>query len=448
MSAVGAVGMAVVGRLGTLTEESTTGLDAGVEQGAAGLGNTLFFAIAVLGMGVVLGFDPLISQAVGAREHARARQLTWQAAWMALFAAVALALVVVAVAFSLKYSPLDPASARSTARYLLARAPSLLPFLVAGAGRAYVQALGRTRPLIVAAILANLVNVPLCVVLVLGDRGLEAIGLGAIGLGAMGLEPMGATGAALAATGSVTVMAAAILYAATRIGAEAGGSTRWTPADGPSLRRGLALGAPLSMQLGAEVGAFALVSFLAGTLGANTLAAHHVALTLASIPFQISLAISSAAAVRVGLTVGEGVDPLAPRRAGATAIGVGLLFSGAAALAFALGSRPFASLITGDPDVLRAASALVLIAAGFQLVDGVQAIAAGALRGVGDTRATMLANLAGHYLLGIPLGVTLCFHFELGARGLWWGLSAGLVAVSVLLLHRFHRRTLEVIERV
>lgn len=425
MSALGVVGMAVVGELGVHPE---LGLDAAVEQGAVGLGNTLFFAVAVLGMGVVFGFDPLISQAVGAGEDENARRLTWQAGYMALGAALVLMVLMVVVFFLLPSTALEPQTAEATGRYLLWRAPSLLPFLVSAAARAYLQSIGRTRPLIVAAVVANLVNIPLSLALVLGDAGLARMGIPP-----MGLPALGASGAALSASVSLAVMGLLLLHATSKVGHFAKAKP-----DGVVLRRGLSLGAPLSLQLGAEVGAFALVSYFAGTLGAAVLAAHHIALSLASIPFQISIALGAAAAVRVGVVIGEGKDPTAPRRAGYAAIGLGALLSCIAGTLFATMPGSFASLLATDADVLQAAASLIVIAAAFQLVDGAQAITAGALRGAGDTRATMLANIAGHYGIGLPIGLTWCFMYDGGAPALWWGLSAGLAVVSVLLVARFH----------
>ncbi|MFT5353914.1 MAG: MATE family multidrug resistance protein [Polyangiales bacterium] len=425
MSTLGVVGMAVVGELGAHPELD---LDAAVEQGAVGLGNTLFFAVAVLGMGVVFGFDPLISQAVGAGEDKNARRLTWQAGYMAIGASLLLMVVMVVVVYLLPATALEPPTAAATGRYLLWRAPSLLPFLVAGAARAYLQSIGKTRPLIVAAVVANVVNIPLTLILALGD-----VGLAKLGLPPMGLPANGASGAALAASVSLGVMGALLLLATSKVG-----HFEKAAPDKAILRRGLSLGAPLSLQLGAEVGAFALVSYFAGTLGAAVLAAHHIALTLASIPFQMSIALGAAAAVRVGVVIGEGRDPAAPRRAGYCAIGLGAILSCTAGALFATMPGSFAELLATDEDVLQAAASLIVIAAAFQLVDGAQAITAGALRGAGDTRATMFANIAGHYGIGLPIGVTWCFKYGGGAPALWWGLSAGLAAVSVLLVARFH----------
>ncbi len=438
LGALGAVGMMVVGRIGDLEilgrdvpASTTAGLRAAVEQGAAGLGNMFFFVLVVLGMGVVLGFDPLISQAIGAKENTRAARLTIQAGWMGVLVGSAIVLVAIGLAIALPSTNLDPESASSTRSYLLARSWSIVPFLISSAARAFLQARGKLRPLLVGALWANLVNLPLSWLLVLGDDGLNALGLPQVGLPAYG-----ALGAGLANGVATLVMSLVLVLYARRET-----NVRFEGPKKELLRDGFRVGAPLSLQLTAEVGAFTLVSYIAGTLGAAVLASHEVAITLVSLPFQVSIALNESASVRVGLTTGEGIDPLAPRRAGFTALGVGLLLSSLSALLFAVFPEWVAGLLTSEPEVIETAASLIRIAAMFQLVDGLQAISAGALRGIGDTRASMISNLCGHFALGIPLGLFLCFSHSMGARGLWWGLSAGLAMVAILLVARFERLT-------
>jgi MATE family multidrug resistance protein len=151
---------------------------------------------------------------------------------------------------------------------------------------------------------------------------------------------------------------------------------------------------------------------------------------------MVPLALGSAASVRVGGAVGSGDTPRA-RRAGLIAIAVAALSMSAAALAMLLGPHGLARLFTDQPSIVATAVPLLWIAALFQISDGVQAVAAGALRGAGDTRFPLLLNLAGHYALGLPAGLLLAQVFGLGARGLWWGLSLGLCCVAAGLTLRF-----------
>ena len=144
----------------------------------------------------------------------------------------------------------------------------------------------------------------------------------------------------------------------------------------------------------------------------------------------------AAASVRVGQAIGRG-DVAGTRRAGLVAIGAGACFMALCALLFVVAGEPLTRIFTVDERVVRAAVPLVAIAAFFQLSDGVQAVASGALRGAGDTRWPLLSNLAGHYAIGLPTSIALSFGLGWGAQGLWWGLSAGLTGVALALLLRF-----------
>ncbi len=175
---------------------------------------------------------------------------------------------------------------------------------------------------------------------------------------------------------------------------------------------------------------------MAAWLGSRSLAAHNVALTLAGTTFQVALALGTAASVRVGQAIGARNTPKA-RLAGMIALSIGTVWMSLGAIVFLCFPKELAALMTNEVGVLEAASPLIMTAAAFQLVDGAQAVMNGALRGAGDTRFAFLANAAGHYLLGLPFAVIAAFVLEWGASGLWWGLCAGLAAVSVILMGRF-----------
>ncbi|HJL03793.1 MAG TPA: MATE family efflux transporter [Polyangiaceae bacterium LLY-WYZ-15_(1-7)] len=412
-SAIGAVGTAIVGRYGRVGVVLEPG--AGERAVAAvGLGNVLYFAVATLGLGFVLGFDPLLAQAIGAGERGEARRIAWQAGWMSLLVSIPLTGALAAIAFALP-AFMEQGTGAEARDYLLAHLPSLWPFLLAAAARAYLQARDIVRPLLVGAVVANVVHAPLAWWL--------ALELG-----------WGAAGAGWAASAGTLAMMAVLLAAFFQLPGEASARS----IDPAMLRRAARVGGPLALQLFAEVGAFALATIFVGVLGERALASHHVALTLSSLSFQVALAIGAAASVRVGHAIGR-EDVPGTRRAGLTAIGAGAVFMAGCALLFVALPAELAGTLTAEPPVIAAAVPLLLVAAAFQIGDGIQAIAAGALRGAGDTRTTMLANLLGHYAIGLPVGLGLCFGLGWGASGLWWGLSAGLCAVGALLSVRFWR---------
>jgi len=183
-----------------------------------------------------------------------------------------------------------------------------------------------------------------------------------------------------------------------------------------------------------------MVAVLAARLGQLPVAGHQVAINLASFTFSISVGIGAAAAVRVGHAVGAGDHRLA-RRCGVISFGLGAVVMTCGAITFLTIPAELARLFTDDPEVIAAAVPMLQVAAVFQLSDGAQAIASGALRGAGDTRVPFLANVFGYYVVGLAVALVCAFQLELGAVGLWWGLTAGLTATAIGLVARFSRIT-------
>jgi MATE family multidrug resistance protein len=203
--------------------------------------------------------------------------------------------------------------------------------------------------------------------------------------------------------------------------------------DARRLRRLLRLGLPAASQIGAEVGVFALATAMSGMLDPISSASHQIALNMAGVAFMIPLGMGSAGAVRVGHAVGAR-EPARVAASGWTAIVLGTGFMVASGLAFVLMPRQLIHLFSDDPDVLRVGTSLLLLGAVFQLFDGIQGVTTGTLRGLGDTRTPMIANLAAHWLLGLPVSYTLCFLLGWGVYGLWVGLSLGLIVTGITLL--------------
>jgi MATE family multidrug resistance protein len=196
----------------------------------------------------------------------------------------------------------------------------------------------------------------------------------------------------------------------------------------------LRLGLPVGMQMAAEVAVFSVVTLLTGALGADVASAHSIALGMASFTFMGALGVSGATSVLVGRAIGAGASPRRPGLLG-IALGAGAMSLGAVVFATAPGL--IARAFTADAQVISITIDLLRIAAFFQIFDGVQAVAAGALRGAGDVRFPFLANVVAHWLVGFPVAILCGFVLHAGARGLWWGLTAGLVVVSGSLAARF-----------
>ena len=395
--------------------------------GAVGMGSTLVLALGLFGMGLLLGLDTLVSQAFGAGALGECHR------WLLHGVALALALAgpTTAAAYLLAASMpawgLHEAVLALAQPYLVIVGWSALPLLLYQAFRRYLQALGIVRPVMAALVSANVVNLAVNWLLIEGHLGFPALGT---------------AGAAWATVISRLYMAAVLLWAVLRHERRCAVRLADVPwrIDVRRLRRLLALGGPAAAQLLAEVGVFAVVTALAGRLTPIALAAHQIALNLASVTFMVPLGISSAGAVLVGHAIGRR-EPSVAAHAGWTAIGVGAGFMAAAAIVFVAASTPLVAIFSSDAEVIATGSALLLVAAAFQLFDGTQAVTTGVLRGAGDTRTPMITNLAGHWLLGLPVGYALCFPLGWGVIGLWLGLCLGLIAVALVLLAAWRGRT-------
>jgi MATE family multidrug resistance protein len=295
--------------------------------------------------------------------------------------------------------------------------------------RRYLQGMNLVRPVAFAMISANVVNVLGNWVLIYGKLGAPA----------MGVEGAGWATCISRAYMAGTLLCAIVYYDRRhRMGLRA---ARRFP-DPARLRRLLALGLPASMHMTLEVGVFAAATTLAAKLGAVVLAAHQVALHTATVTFMVPLGISAAAAVRVGHALGR-KDSKAATGAGWTAIALGAGFMSLSAIGFLLAPRAILSLYTPDAAVLEAGVPLLVIAAFFQIFDGIQGVTIGALRGTGDTRTPMWSHLVADWFIGLPVGYYLCFHAGSGAAGLWIGLSLAMILAGIALLIAWRRRARE-----
>jgi MATE family multidrug resistance protein len=406
--AMGLVDTLMVGRLGA---------DA---IGAVGLGSMLFIAIAVFAMGMLLGLDPLVAQAYGAKELGECHRWLVDGVWLSALIALPLVAATFGISALLPFWGLPPSVLPLTQPYLEIVAWSLPPLLLYVAFRRYLQALGIVRPVMVALVLANGVNVVVNWILIFGHFGAPMLGV---------------RGAAYATLLSRVFMAAFLLVVIVRREAHTTPRLSETPLafSGRRLRRLIGLGLPAAGQAVLEVGVFAAATALAGRVSAGALAAHQIALNMVAVTFMVPFGLASAAAVRVGHAVGRR-DADGVRSAGWTAIAIGVGFMLTAAIVFLVAPERLIRAFTDDVDVINTGVALLFVAAVFQLFDGVQGVTTGVLRGLADTRTAMLWNLAGHWCFGLPLGYALCFAAGGGVVGLWWGLSAGLMVCGIALL--------------
>jgi len=291
--------------------------------------------------------------------------------------------------------------------------------------RRYLQALDIVQPVMFAIVSANLINVFGNWLLMYGHWGFPA----------MGLE-----GSGWSTSFSRVYMALVLLATILRHEAETGNllhSMSWRP-DWARIRRLAGLGLPAALQILFEGGVFGLVTVLAATLDEVSLAAHSIAVQVVSTTFMVPLGISSAAAVRVGQAVGR-KDLRGVATAGWTALLLSTLFMGSAGIALAVAPRWIVRLFIADSAVIASGALLVRIAAVFELFDGFQIVATGALRGLGNTRTSMLTHLLGYWALGLPVGYVLCYPFHWGVSGIWVGLTAALLLIGTALVLAWKR---------
>jgi MATE family multidrug resistance protein len=391
---------------------------------SAALGNMYFFSFSIFGMGVLFSLDPIIAQALGARDELAVRRGLQRGLVLSLALSVPIALVLLTVRPVLELVNQPVEVIPDAAGYVYRNALSVWPFYVFVVLRQTLQAHHRVLPIGITVVVANLVNVVLNYLWIFGHLGFPA---------------MGVLGSAWATTVSRWLMAVMILALGWRTLGPYLREAAPNLLDLRPLRRMVKLGLPIGTQMMLEGGAFNIMALLMGWLGVVQVAAHQIALNLASLTFMVPLGVSSAAAVIVGHAVGRG-DPEGVRRSTVASLVVGagfMLFTGVMFVAI---PEPFAALYTRDAMVLSLAVLLLPIAGVFQVFDGLQVVAIGLLRGLGDTRMPMIANVVGFWCIGMPISLWLGFGLDYGARGLWWGLVVGLFMVAVFLILRVRQR--------
>lgn len=422
------VGVMLMGVVDTMM----VGQVSAVALAAAALGNLYFFVTAIFGLGVLLSLDPIIAQALGARDEVAVARGLQRGLVLSVILTVPLSLLLLTVEPVLRLVGQPPDVIPDAAGYVYRNVPSVWPLLAFVVFRQTLQAHRRTRPIVVTIVLANLLNVALNYVWIFGHLGFPA---------------MGVLGSAWATSVSRWFMAGTLLVLAW---AELERYLRRRAPnllDRRALGRMLLIGMPIGAQMVLEMGAFGAVALLMGWLGVTQVAAHQVAINLASLTFMVPLGVSSAAAVIVGHAVGRG-DAQSMRRSTVAALGVGAGFMALMAVVLIGAPELLAGLYTRDAGVLMLAAALLPIAGVFQVFDGLQVVSIGLLRGLGDTRVPMLVGALGFWCIGIPVSLWLGFGLGFGAVGLWWGLVVGLVMVAAFLMARVWQRAQRDLERL
>ncbi len=410
----------MAGRLGT------------TDLAAVAVGSSVWAVAFLFGLGVLMAMSPMAAHAVGGGRIGDVGIYTRQCLWLSQALAIVVALLIAGIASLLDEIGVDAAIIPLSTRYLFAISWGL-PAMYAYLSLRYMsEGVGWTRPIMYAAIISLVVNVFGNWVLMYGKFGFPA--LGAVGCG---------VASAIAMWVMLGVMVAYIAleprYRQFRL------TERFDPPRLEHLREFLGLGLPIGVSVISEAGLFSAVALLMGSLGATAVAAHQIAINYAATMFMVPLAFHSALTIRVGHTLGRG-DPVVARRVGIIGICMCGLVMAASAMILLLFRDAIATFYTTDLGVRDLAVSLLAMAMIFQIFDGLQVGAAGALRGYKDTRIPMLLNFGSYWLVAFPLAWYLGVFADKGPVAVWIGLIAGLVLTAMTLNARFAlvaRRRLE-----
>lgn len=413
MAGMGFADTVMAGRLGA------------ADLAAVAVGHSVWMVTVLLAMGVLMALSPIIAHAWGARRPREVGQHWRQAVWLSLLLSlVVLALVRVASPL-LPWIGVDPTIIPLTLDYLYMLAWGAPAICLYMSLRFMSEGVGHTWPIMVVALLGLVVNV---------------FGNWVFMYGNLGAPAMGAVGCALSSALTMGMMLAVMVllvtltprYRAYRL------FERLDPPRPREIGAMLALGVPIAASVVAEAGLFTVTALMMGVLGAATVAGHQIAMNYASTMFMVPLALSSAITVRVGQALGAGQFSAARFRA-KTGLVMCVSFMTCSAAAMLVFRSQIVGLYTTDAAVAQVAISLLLMAALFQIADGMQVGAAGALRGYRDTRVPMALCLVAYWLIGFPLAWTLGLKLGLGEQFVWAGLLAGLSVAAVLLGWRLKR---------
>jgi MATE family multidrug resistance protein len=413
---VGFVDTAMVGRIEGIGSKA---------QAAMNITNSIYMLVLVFGLGIGFGITPLVAAADGARKPGRITELLRNGILVSVVAGIILFLMLLFVSPVLRHLNQDPEVVEIAIPFMNVMIFSLVPLSLFSACKQFAEGLSDTRMAMFVSIGGNLLNVLFNYLLIFGH---------------WGFQPMGVMGACWGSFYARVFMAIAMLLyiyykRAFRIYRD---GFRMKGASMTVVRDILRTGIPIGLQWVFEVGAFSFAGLMVGTMGTERQAAHQVALTIAACTYMFASGLSAAVSVRTGNEFGKNNLP-EMRKAGFSGflLVAALMFS--CAVIFIFCRHQMAALLSQDPKVVEVASGLLIIAAIFQLSDGVQVVGLGALRGMNDTRFPTILTLVAYWAIGLPSSYLLGLYWGLGVSGIWYGFIIGLSCSALGLLWRFDK---------
>jgi len=390
---------------------------------AASLALVIFYVIMVFGLGVSYGLTPLIAAADGEGNTRKIIDIFSNGLVINTLLGIVLALLIF-LCTPVLYHLNQPAEVVELAiPYLQIITASMIPFMLFQTFRQFAEGLGDTRRAMYITISANALNIVLNYLLIYGKLGFPELGLNGAGWATM-----------ISRIIQALAMGAFAFYAARfRIYRAAFSLAHYSY---KVVKRILSVGVPTGLQFIFEVSAFGCAAIMMGWLGTTALAAHQIAINLASISYMMATGIAAAASIRVGNQIGRN-DFVVMKEVGYACFVMVAIFMGVAAVLFILFKNQFPLLYVDDRQVVEIASQLLIVAAFFQISDGVQVVGMGALRGMEDVKIPALIAAASYWVLGLPSGYFLAFVLDWGPNGIWMGLFIGLTVAAILLFWRF-----------
>lgn len=425
----------VVGQLGQLLMSVVDNImvgKVGTEAlAAAAIANVLFTLVMVIGFGITMAMTPLTAIAFGRGQDKECGVILRQGLILNLLSGFALCGLTIVLSESIRFLNQPVEIIAPSALYMKVLGLSIIPMMVFQSYKQFAEGLSFLRPAMIITIIANLINVFVNWVFIYGNLGAPALGL---------------TGAGLATISSRIFMALVLMIVVMKSQSlkRFDPTLKFRKIDFPMMKKLLSIGIPSGFQYFFEVSAFAAASVMIGWIGATELAAHQIALSLSSISFMVAMGISAAATIRVGNTLGKN-DVQGARIAGFSSVFLCVIFMASAGLVFILFRNVLPGLYISEKSVIEIASVLLIIVSFFQISDGTQAVGLGILRGIPDMKIPTYFTLAAYWLLGLPSGYILAFKFNMGVRGVWFGLLISLTISAILMMLRFHFKSKQLI---
>lgn len=428
-STIALAGPVVISQLGhTLVQTVDTiiiGHYAGtISLAAVSLVHSVFMVVLVIGLGIAYGLTPLIAQENGKSNFKECARLLSNSLWLNVVSAILLFLVVYfGSMFAMQHADQDPQVVETAKPYLFILSLSILPLMIFQTFKQFAEGLGFTKQAMTITIWGNVLNVVIAVILVKG---------------LFGIEPMGVKGVGIATLIDRILMMLVMAWYVLRSDHFKIYLQHFSVKfiDFSKILKVIKIGLPVAMQYVFEIGAFAVAALMAGHIGATEQAAHQTAITLVAMTYMMAGGIASAATIKIGNSFGKKNYERLQKFAKVSyhlVIAFMLFF----AVVFTLFNQYLPYLITNDANVIAVAAQLLIIAGIFQLFDGTQVVGLGALRGMGDVNIPTLITFVAYWVIGLPTAYIFGFHFNGGVKGIWYGLTLGLLTSSVLLYFRY-----------